>query len=75
MAADWDPEGAMQLDFGGDQKPIDRVCKEVADGVFERKFAKLTVRLDCNTFNASFIPAENAPVVKGGYGGLGLKVV
>eukprot|EP01051_Picozoa_sp_SAG22_P019898 SAG22_NODE_3824_length_1513_cov_1.938472_2_plen_266_part_01 len=40
---DWDPKGAMQLDFGGDQKPVDRVCKEVADGVFERKFAKLTV--------------------------------
>jgi len=33
----------------------------------------MTVRLDCNSFNASFIPAENAPPA-GGYGGLGLKV-
>ena len=42
---DWDPAGAMGLDFGGDQKPIDNICTEVADGVFERRFQKLTVRL------------------------------
>ena len=42
---DWDPAGAMGLDFGGDQKPIDSICTEVAEGVFERRFQKLTVRL------------------------------
>jgi hypothetical protein len=26
---DWDPEGAMRIDFGGDQKPIEKICKEV----------------------------------------------
>jgi hypothetical protein len=26
---DWDPQGAMSIDFGGDQKPIDKTCKEV----------------------------------------------
>jgi hypothetical protein len=52
---EWDPKGAMEIDFGGDQEPLD-VCEEVSEGVFERKFAKVTVRLDCNTFNASFIP-------------------
>jgi hypothetical protein len=74
----WDPEGAMSLDFGGDQRPVDRVCREVSDGVFERRYQNLTVRLDCNTFSASFTPADNAPSLppppQGGYGGLGFKV-
>jgi hypothetical protein len=70
----------MSLELGG--RPAD-ICKEVADGVFERKFPKMTVRLDCNTFNASFIPANNRnryerhpersrPGAGGGYGGRGM---
>ena len=77
LQTEWDPDGAMKLDFGGDQRPIDKVCREVSDGVFERKFEKLTVQLDCNNFTARFIPANNAPAqapAKGGYGGLGMKL-
>jgi hypothetical protein len=29
---EWDPQGAMRLDFGGDQKPIDAMCSEVSEG-------------------------------------------
>ena len=72
---DWDPAGAMTLDFGKDGKPVDSVCKEVSDGVFERKYAKYTVRLDCNDWSADFVPATNAEESKvgqgGGYGGRG----
>eukprot|EP01043_Picozoa_sp_COSAG02_P045092 COSAG02_NODE_4091_length_5797_cov_127.687434_1_plen_80_part_00 len=66
----------MGIDFGGDQKPIDKTCNEVSDGVFERRFQKITVQLDCNTFTASFNLANNTapPSHIGGYGGLGLTV-
>jgi hypothetical protein len=50
---------------------------QVSAGVFERRFQKVTVQLDCNTFTASFKPANNTappPQAVGGYGGLGLKV-
>jgi len=70
----WDPQGAMALDFGGDQKPVEKACREVKPGVFERKFAKITVRLDCNSFESSFVAADNAPAEGGGYGGLGNSV-
>ena len=49
---------------------VEDACREVTPGVFERKFQKMTIQLDCNTFNASFIKADN---VRGGYGGLGHK--
>jgi hypothetical protein len=66
----WDPAGAMNLDLGG--KPHD-ICEEVSDGVFERRYPKMTIRLDCNTFNATFVAAANSrdPGVGGGYGGMG----
>ena len=46
---------------------------EVSPGVFERRFAKRTARLDCNTFEASFLAADNAALARravagGGYG-------
>ena len=30
--------------------PVDSVCKETAPGVFERKWSKGSVRMDCNTW-------------------------
>ena len=52
--------------------------------MFERRFPKMTVQLDCNTFNASFIPAGNIidntndeepdPGLGGGYGGRGINL-
>ena len=70
---EWDPLGAMNLDFGDGGRPVDKLCAEVAEGVFERKFAKITVRLDCNKWEAGFVPSENAADVGrgGGYGGRG----
>ena len=61
----------MEMDSGGDQKPLDKTCREVSPGVFERKSAKRTARLDCNTFAVSFSAADNAPrtVLGNGYGG------
>jgi hypothetical protein len=50
---DWDP--TMNLDYGNGGKAVDAVCSEVSDGVFERKYAKYTVRLDCNTWKADFL--------------------
>ena len=38
--------GAMKLDFGDGGRPADALCAEVSEGVFERRFAKITVRLD-----------------------------
>ena len=72
----WDPNGAMELDFGADQKPVDAACRETSagSGVFERRYATRTVRLDCNTFKASFPAAENGlprTASGGGYGGRG----
>lgn len=67
----------MSLDFGNGGKPVDSVCKEVSEGVFERKYAKYTVRLDCNKWSADFAPAQNVEKgfkvlgQGGGYGGRG----
>ena len=79
---DWEPEqGTMSFDFGGDQRPLDETCKETSPGVFERRFKKRTVRLDCNTFAASFPENEGSGsltadalvgvAARGGYGGRG----
>ena len=70
---DWEPEqGTMSFDFGGDQRPLDETCKETSPGVFERRFKKRTVRLDCNAFTASFPTTdEEDAVTRGGYGGRG----
>ena len=66
----------MVLDFGNGGKPVDSVCREVSEGVFERKYAKYTVRLDCNEWSADFEPASNIEESRllgrgGGYGGRG----
>eukprot|EP01051_Picozoa_sp_SAG22_P011109 SAG22_NODE_1045_length_5866_cov_1.781516_2_plen_85_part_00 len=55
-------------------RPMDKVCAEVRPGVFARKFARYTVQLDCNSWQASFAPADNAADdvgVGGGYDGMG----
>ena len=71
----------MNLDFGNGGRPVDTLCAEVSAGVFERKFAKITVRLDCNTWEAGFAPSENLNVAEGqeggregGYGGRGMSL-
>jgi hypothetical protein len=56
---DWDSKGAMTLDYGNGGKAVDAVCSEVSEGVFERKYAKYTVRLDCNTWQADFVATGN----------------
>uniref|UniRef100_A0A6V3L060 Uncharacterized protein n=2 Tax=Lotharella globosa TaxID=91324 RepID=A0A6V3L060_9EUKA len=53
--SEWDPLGAMKLDFGNGGKPLDPICREVSDGIFERRFEKIVVRLDCNEWKASFL--------------------
>lgn len=63
-------------DFGNGGKPVDSVCKEVSDGVFERKYAKYTVKLDCNDWSADFVEQSNVGASElvgagGGYGGRG----
>lgn len=54
------------------------MCRETAPDskIFERKFAKVTVRLDCNSWEASFVQEDNAPEVgdNGGYGGRGMSL-
>ena len=45
--------------IGNGGKPVDSVCKEVSEGVFERKYAKYTVKLDCNDWSADFVPGKN----------------
>jgi len=47
----WSPE-VMDLEFGD---VVDPGCLEVEEGVFERKYANITVRLDCQRFEASFL--------------------
>mmetsp|Transcript_731 Transcript_731/g.2080 ORF Transcript_731/g.2080 Transcript_731/m.2080 type:complete len:504 (-) Transcript_731:2537-4048(-) len=56
--AEWDPEGAMTLDYGA---VVDSTCVEVSPGVFQRRFDNITVRLDCNTWTADFAAAAVSP--------------
>ena len=34
-------------------EPVDAVCKETAKGVFERRWSKGTVKMDCNTWTGT----------------------
>ena len=77
----WSP--TMAYDFGA---PLEPSCREVSpgSGVFERKYAHRTVRLDCTDWTASFeLNANTSPgtpsdggdsIPAGGYGGLGVRL-
>jgi len=41
---------ALSKDYG---EPVDELCKEVSSGVFQRKWTKATVEMDCNTWSPS----------------------
>ena len=45
----------LDRDFGA---PQEAGCRATGGGVFERRFSKASVRLDCNSFVATFVPNE-----------------
>ena len=71
----------MAYDFG---LPVEPSCREVApgSGIFERKYAHRTVRLDCTKWTATFernvqvgdLSGEGETIPMGGYGGLGVQL-
>jgi hypothetical protein len=51
----------LERDFG---VPVDRVCREVSPGVFSRRWSLGgDIRLDCNTFEASWGGLSSRPVL------------
>ena len=46
----------IDTDYG---TPLEVVCRETSSGVFERRWSRSTVGLDCNTFAATFKPTSH----------------
>ena len=77
----WSP--TMAYDFG---LAVEPACREVSpgSGIFERKYAHRTVRLDCTKWTATFETntheksgssnGKNTDIPVGGYGGLGVRL-
>jgi hypothetical protein len=55
------PSNVYDYDFG---EPKEKLCKEIAPGVFERAWTKAMVMFDCNTFEANITLAGQSSQIK-----------